>query len=74
MPFNVQTQIFVDPLGINCSEDSFITLVQQSEDCLVNIIVNKDDAFASAPYEVADKDVCIEYLSVEKNLPYNRLK
>ena len=67
VPFYVQTQIIVNPLGINCSEDSFITLVQQSQDCFVDIIVNKDDAFVGTPYEVADKYVSIEYLPVEKN-------
>ena len=67
MPFYIQTQIIVNPLCIYSSKDSSITLVQQNQNCFINIIVNKDDAFTGSFYEVADKNVCIEYLSIEKN-------
>ncbi len=67
MPFYIQTQIIVNPLCIYSSKDSSIALVQQSQNCFIDIIVNKDDAFTGSFYEVADKNVCIEYLSIEKN-------
>ena len=67
MPFYIQTQIIVNPLCIYRSEHPSIALVQQSQNCFINIIVNKNDAFAGSFYEVADKNVCVEYLSIEKN-------
>ena len=67
MPFYIQAQIIVNPLCIYRSEHPSIALVQQSQNCFIDIIVNKDDAFTGSFYEVADKNVCIEYLSIEKN-------
>ena len=67
MPFYIQAQIIVNPLCIYSSKDSSIALVQQSQNSFIDIIVNKDDAFAGSFYEVTDKNVCVEYLSIEKN-------
>ena len=65
--FYVKTQVVINSLSIYCGEYASVTLIQQCQDCLVNIIVNQNDAFMGAPYDVADKNVCIEYLTVEKN-------
>ena len=48
MPFYIQTQIIVNPLCIYSSKDSSIALVQQSQNCFIDIIVNKDDAFTGS--------------------------
>lgn len=67
VPFYVKTQVIVNSLGVYCSEHTSAAFIQQCQDCFVNIIVNKNDAFAGASYEVADKNVCVEYLPVEKD-------
>ena len=67
VPFYVKTQVIVNSLGVYCSEHTSAAFIQQCQDCFVNIIVNKNDAFAGASYEVADKNLCVEYLPVEKD-------
>lgn len=64
---DIQSQIVVNPLCIYRSEYSSASFVKQSQDSLVNIIVNKNDAFVGTTDEVAYKNVSVEYLSVEKN-------
>lgn len=64
---DIQTQIVVNPFSVYGGEYASVALIQQCKDCLINIIVNQNDAFVGTTDEVADENVSVEYLTVEKN-------
>lgn len=50
VPFNIQTKVVIDSLSVYCCKYPSVALIQQCQDCLINIIVNKNDAFMGTFY------------------------
>ena len=50
VPFYVQAQVVINSLSVYCSEYATVALIQQCQDSLINIIVNKNNAFVGAFY------------------------